>query len=187
MNLRKADVQALKEYPDNWKDIPGFEGYAAYHKGAILNRTTNYVLKNTVFKNGYVYITVKIGGIEKSVRVHRLIALAFHPNPENKPEVNHLYGIKTDLHSANLEWATPSENKKHAFAIGLMKVKRPQLGKFNSDSARSRPVNQYDLTGNLIKKWPSVAEAGRSGYSAANISAVCNGRRTSSNGFNWKY
>jgi hypothetical protein len=101
--------------------------------------------------------------------------------------VNHKHGIKQDNHAANIEWATGSENKRHAFATGLMQVKKPQLGKFNEESARSKPVAQYDLQGNLIKVWPSIAEAQRHGYTVANICKVCKGQRPTHKGFVWKY
>jgi hypothetical protein len=183
MQLRKADIQRLVDHSQNWKDIPGLEGYAAYWKGAVLNKETNRVLTNTVYKNGYVYVSVS----GKNKRLHRLIAATYLPNTYNKPEVNHKAGIKQDNHVSNIEWAAPSENKKHAYTEGLNKGSKPQLGKFNELSARSKPVIQYDLNRNIVKEWPSIAEAQRHGFSVANICKVCKGERPTHKGFIWKY
>lgn len=73
--------------------------------------------------DGYPQVQLNFEGKYKMQRVHRLIAAAFIPNPENKPYVNHKNGIKTDNRIENLEWCTGSENQLHAFRTGLRKQK----------------------------------------------------------------
>lgn len=84
--------------------------------GKILNKKER-ILKLSVGHNGYSKITIK----NKNLRISRLVAEHFIPNPENKPQVNHKNGIKSDNNAVNLEWRTLSENMVHAYNSGLCK------------------------------------------------------------------
>ena len=77
------------------------------------------LLKPSLNKEGYAYVSLTKNNWSKSFRVHRLVAQAFIPNPDNKPEVNHLNGNKSDNWVTNLEWCTSKENHKHARELGL--------------------------------------------------------------------
>jgi hypothetical protein len=103
----------------NYVDIKGYEGlYAVNSQGKVFSYISSKILKPWLTL-GYQYVTLCKDKIKTSYRVSRLVAVAFIPNPQNKPEINHIDGIKTNNDMSNLEWVTGSENKLHAYKIGL--------------------------------------------------------------------
>lgn len=121
-----------------FKDVVGFEDYFQISNlGNIFSKRSNRVLKTHIAKSGYVLLATKIGsrqGTNHCFRVHRLVAEAFLPNPENKPEVYHIDGIKTNNKISNLEWVTAEENMNHAKTLSLFKAAK---GVLNSQSKLS--------------------------------------------------
>jgi hypothetical protein len=101
-----------------WKDVVGYEEYfQVSNTGKIFSKRSNKLLKQQVNKKGYSVFASRIGGRDgKAIcpRVHILVAKAFIDNPENKPTVNHVDGIKTNNNVNNLEWATSQEQIQHA-------------------------------------------------------------------------
>jgi hypothetical protein len=117
---------------ETFVDIIGYEGlYQISNFGKVrsLDRKVNHPwvkvaikkgkMMKTGIKNGYAVILLQKNGIEKHYLIHRLVALHFIPNPENKPEVNHKNGNKLDNRATELEWATRKENHQHALNTGL--------------------------------------------------------------------
>jgi hypothetical protein len=102
---------------EQWKRVDGHPKYEVSSMGRVRNVQTGYTLKP--YDDGDGYLRVKLH--RDNCRVHLLVATAFIPNPENKPVVNHKRGIKHDCRASQLEWATISENTKHAWDNGLIK------------------------------------------------------------------
>lgn len=98
------------------KVVKGYENYLIYNNGEIFSKITNKFLTPKKDKYGYlIYHTRK--GIQEYISGHRLVAMAFIPNPENLPQVNHINGNKQDNRVENLEWCTASYNSQHRCRI----------------------------------------------------------------------
>lgn len=106
-----------------WKELFGYDyRYQISNLGRVKKITNKktVILKNTIGGAGYYKVQLRKNNKQQVNLVHRLIAINFIPNPENKPEVNHKNGIKTDISIDNLEWNTCSENKYHAYKNKLI-------------------------------------------------------------------
>lgn len=119
------------------KRIKGFPDYLIAKDGRVFSLKSKKFLKKTLHKrDGYFYYTLFIGnGKNKKVKIHRLIALHYLPNPNNHPCINHIDGNKKNNSIKNLEWCTHSHNNKHAYDIGLKSKERPDIAgvkNFNS-------------------------------------------------------
>lgn len=121
-----------------WKDIDGYEMYQVSNRGRIFSRYSDKVLKSNIRGDGYAEVTLIDCKKRKNHNIHVLVAKYFIENPENKPYVNHLNGIKHDNDVSNLEWVTPQENTRHAFDTGLMKSgeEHPFYNKKHSDKSK---------------------------------------------------
>jgi len=101
--------------------------YLISSQGFAINKKTGKIRKHSLSHNGYRLLACKVGGRSGkyvTVRLARMVAMAFIDNPESKPEVNHVDGNKLNDDVSNLEWVTSSENIKHAFATGLAENSR---------------------------------------------------------------
>lgn len=102
------------------KEIPFAKRYKVTEQGEIISFKTGKPMSPVMIHNGYLRVLIKCDdGRKKSFLVHRLVAMTYLPNPDNKKEVNHKNGIKADNRPCNLEWVSRNENMRHAFSAGL--------------------------------------------------------------------
>ena len=185
-----------RTYIEEWRAIAEYDGlYEVSDWGRVksvrrvvphstsVTKTIPEKIKNIQKDSqGYCLVSLWKDGKEGKRLVHRLVAKAFIPNPENLPEVNHRYGIKEDNRPSELNWSTASDNQKHSYEV--LKRKGASTGKFGADNAHSIKVKclNFDIT------FPSVKEAAKVlGVCASAISVVCTGKRVHTEGLNFKY
>lgn len=160
-----------------WMPITGLESlYEVSNIGRVRNKKGHIILPHKSAK-GYWRLALHKDKKTYNFKVHRLVALAFIPNPENKPYINHKNEIKTDNRVENLEWVTALENRNY----GTGDIRKTQYGK--------RPVMMLDAhTGKKMKHFESISAAAR--YVGGNpfcIAAVCAKRQKTSAGYKWRY
>lgn len=160
------------------KPIPGFDGYFATYEGEIISykRGKREIKTINHGKKGYCTIGLTPDGEKyQNQRIHRMVALAWIPNPNNYPQVNHKDGNKKNNKVSNLEWADSKQQIRHAYDNNLIAMKY-------------KPVLQADLEGNIIREYKSVTDAANAtGGTPSGISACCKGKQITSKGFCWFY
>lgn len=207
---------------EQWRPVKGYEGkYIVSSNGNVMSvpRTYTDELGRDYMVDGITltkcddargYDRVRFGD-SGMMRVHRLVASAFIPNPDNLPAVNHKDEDKTNNFVDNLEWCTVSYNntygektKKQAEKIRGIPHKDDHKEKISNSlkeyykthvsastgrkSEKRKPISQFDLDGNLIREYPSIHEASDGIISRRrNITAVCNGKRKSAYGYIWRW
>lgn len=137
---------------ENWKEVVCNPNYEVSDTGRV--RRCGSVRDRAVRdRKGYLALELHSGGKRSTKSVHRLVAEAFIPNPDNKPEVNHLDGDKHNNVVSNLEWTTTSENCQHAYDTGLRKPSYGMLGKTNPNGGlkrrRIRVIETGEIYGSL--------------------------------------
>jgi len=176
---------------EQWKKTEGYGGIyevSTYGRGRTIDRVTvdcngmkrkikKRILGLAINALGYPVMGMYVNGHGGGKTVHRLVAKAFIPNPNNLPCINHVDGDKTNNHVSNLEWCDHSYNMKHACDTGLVK----------SPGSVKRRVRQL-LNGQVVGTFESVSEAARSiSINRSCVSRCCTGSYPSAGGYQWEY
>lgn len=166
-----------------WRIVEEFPNYEVSENGQIRNRTTGHIKSQRIKNNGYVITDLSRNGEVKTVHIHRIVAKAFLPNPQNYSEVNHINEDKTDNYYGNLEWCDRTYNNNY----GNIQTLRLNTLKSRQSSNAPQRVQQIDKDGNIIATYPSMREAERqTGINNTRISAVCRGESKQAGGYIWK-
>ena len=170
-----------------WSPVKGYEGL--YKVSTMGNaKSLNYnktgkekVMKLTKDPKGYLRLHLSKDGKVKTFQVHRLVAQAFIPNPDNLPCINHKDENPLNNHYSNLEFCSYQYNNTYGRRI-------ERVTKAMTNGKLSKPVCQYSLDGEFIKEWPSLKEVQRQlGFNKGNLSACCRGKYKQAYGYIWRY
>lgn len=174
--MSEADFYPAGAYLDPheiWKSIDGFEGlYEISNLGRVKSIGTYNTCKKGIMTpmidpDGYPHVRLYNKGIIKDISIHRLVALAFIPNPNNYKYVNHKDEDTANNVVSNLEWCTNS---------------------YNLIYSKGKKVAQYSKNGDFIKEFNCVTDASREcNIPTTNISKCCKGKRHSAGKYVWKY
>ena len=160
---------------EEWRDVLGFEElYQVSNFGNVRTvKNGEAEMSQQENRNGYMTVHLRNKGVERRAMVHRLVAEAFIPNPDELRDVNHKNGDKSDNRLENIEWVSHSDNMTHSFR---------ELGK------NVRHIVQLDLDNNFIERWNSIIEASEAtGVCRTDIGECCMGNRKHTKGYKWKY
>lgn len=190
--LSEIDNSYIEEI---WRDIPGYEGYYQISNHGNVRGLDRYVMNTGNYSkeskliyvkgkmmaqkdpgNGHLVVHLTRDHKSKQFYVHRLVALAFIPNPDNLPIVNHKDENPLNNHVSNLEWATYQYNTNYGTCIERRSM------------AITRRIKRLSMTGEIIDEWDSIKDASKhTNVDPSSISACAKGKRNSAGGYKWEY
>lgn len=177
-----------------WKDVVGYEGlYQVSNMGNVksLNWKKQGYPKNLWLKphkKGYWQVELAKDGVKKCFVVHRLVALAFIPNPHGYSQVNHKDENKRNNCVDNLEWCNASYNAIYSLERRGIISNRKRVPQRKNSSHSSQPIIQMTLSGEEVKTWENSRTIfNETGMSDWSISECCRGNRKTAYGYTWRY
>lgn len=160
-----------------WKDIEEYEGiYQVSNLGRVKRVTSGRILKEFKITKGYLLVSLYKNGSQSKKLIHRLVAQAFIPNPDDKPQVNHINEDKTNNLVSNLEWTTAKENVNYG-------TRNERMSKTQSISIIATNIK----TGESTEFYGSNECARQLGLQVSHICNVLKGRRNHTGGYTFKY
>ena len=174
------DIHELEIY----SPIDGFPDYLITSQGRVFSLKHDKLKELKPAKNnwGYYYVNLWKNGKMFTKTIHRLVAKAFIPNPENKPQVNHIDEDVTNNHISNLEWVTARENLNHG-----TRNERASNSVKGKNNPRARAVIGFKVNGCSIKYYKYMKESEKDGFSPVCIRNCCKGKQKQHKNFVWYY
>lgn len=192
-----SEIDSMTLDGEEWRPVSGYEGlYSVSNKGRVkslsrtVSKSTSFrhetadkIMRSSKLRSGYLFVHLTKDGKTKMFPIHRLVAIAFIPNKENLPEVNHKDENKTNNYLENLEWCTKQYNMTYG----------------TRTQRTYKPVLQYDKNMNLVAEYASVSDAAKAvNAGTTNISACAKGTKRkrkgrnpcfvrTAKGFIWRY
>ena len=174
-----------------WKDVTGYEGlYLVSSYGRVKSVKSGLILKPTQKNCGGLQLKLSKNGKSKGFQISRLVAIAFIPNPEGKPCVDHIDGDKSNNRADNLRWVTTKENCNNPITKSRLnkKIGEYMVGRLGGLHQRAKQIAMYSICGDLIKTFLSVKDAQReTGLNDSNIVKCCKGIKKTCGGYIWAY
>lgn len=181
-----------------WRKLVDYPNYSVSNYGEVRNDTTGGLLHPWTGKVGYKMVKLNDNGKWQNKTVHRLVALTFIPNPQNKATVNHKDGDKTNNRLDNLEWATYSENNYHAYnVLDSGRVRRveqskrqkgvPHSKEWSMKIGKARAIKVRRIEDGKIFNSMREAKEYMGVSSAGHICSACRGKRNIAHGYHWEY
>lgn len=196
----------MQNQEEIWKDVVGYEGlYQVSNMGRVRSLGHDKWHKGRIIKSHfdgkkhYKFVSLHKKGKSKRFNIHRLVAIAFVPNPNNYPQVNHKNEIKTDNRATNLEWCTAQYNINYGSAMKraiktrysrydvkelVAKTKASKIA--NKSYSAERPVNQFTWDGEFIKRYDSATQASKE-TGISGIGRCCQWKTKRAGKYIWVY
>jgi hypothetical protein len=184
---------------EQWKVIPGFDEYEISNIGRVkskpkLIRNGNgyYISKEIIMKpiisKGYHLVSLRCGDSKKKIYVHRLVAMAFIPNPENKPFINHKDNNPQNNNVDNLEWCTPKENTQWMIKQNRNKRTKEWLDNLHkSQRGTYKAVKGINMITGEVIVFENLNSVKTKGFQPSCVCNCCKGTRKSHAGYLWEY
>lgn len=194
--INEEFIESVTLKGEEWRDVQGYEGYykvSSYGRVISLYRLVKYgskwlpkppiIMSDVSTPNRYNSVILKVNGKKESRQVHRLVANAFIPNPNNYPCIDHIDGNKQNNYVSNLRWCNDLQNQNNPVT---REKQRHTLKENGSKFAPKAIIGINEKRGDILF-YPTMCDARKDGFLQSMISECCNGNRKHHHGYKWMY